>query len=415
MRILLIFLMLSSYCLAQEKAIFFLLQKVRYLMDQKRYDEAIDLLMRFKKKGYKSYLIDFYLGNCFFMKKDYISAKRSYLETIKKKKDFTSAWLNLGYCLYELKQYDSSANSFLKAYSFEKNPEYIYLASVSFLSAKNCSKAIDLLKRIPFEEKISWKEALSHAYIMCGRLKEALPLVEDLSEKKKEWKKTRIYIYMSLNMEERALVYLKRLIKEDPTDPYWWKMLSYVYLKKKRYKDALSSLIIKGFLEPLTDEEKKTAAKLCLILNIPKKAISFYKGIKKPEEEIMEQIAYCYIRIHREKEALKYIDKILKAYPKKKKFILLKAEILYKLKRYREAGIFFEKAAKVGIDPGKSWLMAGYSFLKAGEKRRAVFAFKKAKKYPSQKRYAENILKLLFQEHKSCKKAKDKKDTNQCL
>lgn len=394
-----------------------IIYKAQKLMDEKKYTEAIEVLKRFKKKseklkpseadkkGYTNYLIDFTLGNCFFMIGRYREAKKYYLASVKKKSDFSTGWLNLAQCCYELKEYLSAADAFLKTYktSQKKKPDYLYFAAVSFLSAGKPSKALTVLNRllrmnIPL--KTEWKEAIAHSYISCNRLKEALPFVEELSErtkgeKRRQWQQVRLHIYLSLNMDKKALSYLKRLLQEDPVQPKWWKGLAYLYLKKNHYKDALSALIIKGFLEPLTDQEKRTAAQLSMAIGIPKVALDFYKSISKNNPSIMYHIAICYLRLHRPEDSLWYVNKALKKDPKQKKLLLLKGELLYQLKRYREAASVFEKAAESKVDPGRCYLMAGYSFWNVKDFKKAYLAFKQAAKYPLFRSSALRALKLI--------------------
>jgi len=367
------------------------------LMEKKEYTKSIELLKRFQekskklkpseadKKGYTNYLIDFTLGNCFFMTGRYREAKKYYLASVKKKDDFSTGWLNLAQCCYELKEYLSAADAFLKTYktSQKKKPDYLYFAAVSFLSAGKPSKALTVLNRllrmnIPL--KTEWKEAIAHSYISCNRLKEALPFVEELSEKtegekRRQWQQIRLHIYLSLNMDKKALLYLRRLLQEDPVQPKWWKGLSYLYLKKNRYKDALSALIIKGFLESLTDQEKRTVAQLSMAIGIPKVALSFYRSISKKDSDskLLYHIAQCYLRLHKAEDSLKYVNKALRKAPKNKQLLLLKGELLYQLKRYKEAAFVFEKAAKYKINPGRCYLMAGYSFWNAKDFKKAYY------------------------------------------
>ena len=407
-----IFLLLYSVSYANQHIPYLtglILSHAQRLMKEGKYDAAIRLLNRFKQKHKKeaeNYLVDFTFGNCFFMKKAFDKAAKYYSASVKKNPKFSSAWINLAQCLYSLKKYKASAKAFIKAYntSSKKEPEYLYYASICFLSAGEYKKSINLLKKLISSyknPKIKWKEAIAHAYILCKAYKKALPFVEELSEiekgrKKIRWQQLRLHLYMILNMDQKALLYAERLVREDPTNPKWWKGLAHFYLKKDDYTNALCALIIKGFLVPLTEEEQKIVAQLSAAVGIPRQALLFYKKLakKKTSFQLIYQIAQCYIRIHRPSDALSWVDKGLSLYPKASKLLLLKAELLYQLGHYKKAAVLFKKCAKAGISPGRCWLMSGYAYLSAGEIASAIYSFRQAKKYPKQKANAIKALSL---------------------
>jgi len=392
--LLLIFAFSTSYASEPPYPVRFIIYHAQKFMGKKEYDKAIKLLKRFQKKDKsysKHYLIDFVLGNCFFMKGDYNSAATYYQSSVKKNPKFFSGWLNLAECLYELKKYKDAATSFVSAYSLKKDPEYLYYAGISFLNAGMCRDAIRVLKRLPLK-KTEWKEAIAHAYISCNELRKALPFVEELSKNKKIWKRIRVQIYLSLGMDNRALTYLKKLVREDPIDPIWWKGLAHIYLRKNQYKDALCALIIKGFLSPLSDQEKMVAAQLSLALGIPKQALKFYLGLikKRCDPKLYYYISQCYIRIHKLKDATFYLDRAIKLKPDKK-YLILKAYLLYQIGKYKSAGMIFERLAKKDIEPQKMWLMAGYSYINAGDLKRGYFALNQAQKYSKIKKYSWEV------------------------
>ena len=384
----------------------FIVYHAQKLMQDKRYDEAIQLLERFKKrdKSYsKHHLIDFLLGNCFFIKGEYKKAVQYYESSVRKNPKFFYGWFNLAECLYELKKYKEAAFSFVKAYnvSSKKDPEYLYYAGISFLSAGMCKDAIKELKKIfnsSKTKKTEWEEAIAHAYISCNEFKEALPFVEELSEKenknKRRWQRIRVQLYLSLDMENKALSYLERLVKENPTDPIWWKGLAHIYLKRNQYKDALCALIIKGFLSPISDQEKRIMAQLNLMIGLPKQALKLYLQLanREPDSKLYYYIAQCYLRMHRSRDAIVYLDKAIRLDPKNKQYVILKANLFYQLGEYKKAGMIFENMARKNIEPARSWLMAGYSYISAGETKKAYYALSQARRYPKQKKSAEKAL-----------------------
>ncbi len=411
---LIIMLMSHTACLASKSeevpyAARFIVYKAQQLMKKKEYEQAIRLLRKFqekRKRHSKSYLVDFALGNCFFMKGEYSVAIRYYQNATEKNHGFSAGWLNLAQCLHELKRYSASADAFIKAYntSSNKNPDYLYYAGICLLSAgrhEDSIKILESLLSLNNNPKIEWKEALAHAYISHNEPKKALPFIEQLSEetkgnKRKTWQQVRVQTYFSLNMDKKALSYLERLIREDPTDPNWWRGLSHLYLKENRYKDALAALIIKDFISPASKQEEKIMAQLSMAVGIPRQALRLYRRLskKEPSPKLLYYMAQCYIRLNRPKDALIYMNKAIKLDPKDKKLLFLKAQLLYQLERYRKAAVLFEMLAKQNVKPGRSWLMAGYAYLNSGDTKKAYHAFTKAKKYPGQRDSAAKALKI---------------------
>ena len=399
------------------------MHKAQELMEKERYMEAARILKRFQEKGkklkpgspdpkgYRHYLVDFILGNCYLTAKDYPNAETCYLRSVIKRPDFSDAWLNLAKCYYEMKRYSRAADSFIKCYeaSTEKDPQHLYYAGVCLLNAGKNQEALGILLRLlstdNVDAKLEWKEALVHAYLACDKPREALPFVEELSEKTKgqrrrQWQEMRLHLYLSLNMSKKALRYVKQLIRENPLEPKWWKGLAHLHLKENHYRSALAAMTIKGFLDPLTEEEQKIVGDLSMAVDIPAQAVRFYKKMTGKElgPEMAYRIAQCYLRLHQPEEALKYADRGLTKERSNKRLLLLKGQLLYELERYKEAASAFVAAARGKIDAGRAWLMAGYAAWNAKDLDRARRALRQAAKYPKQRRSALNALRQLREE-----------------
>ncbi len=387
--------------------------RAQELMKRGRFTEAARVLERFQRKGrltarnsreYRNYMVDFVLGNCYLKAGRYVDAIDQYRLALAARPEFDPAWMNLGKCYYDMKAYPEAGRAFLKGYKTaeKKRPERLYYAAICFLNAGEDKKALEVLERLmrlhPSAIKLEWKEAIVQAYLACNRPREALPFIEELSEettgkRQKQWQKIRLQEYISLGMEDRALRYANQLIQEYPLEPEWWKGLAYIYLRKNQYRPALVALTVKGLIRPLMPQETRIVADLNMSLGIPVQALRFYRKIasKGFDSDLAYRIAQGYIRIHQPKDALKWVEKgLLKRGDPK--LMLLKGDLLYGLARYREAADAFEAAARKGIDPGRSWLMAGYAAWNARETVRSRQAFIRAARYPEQRHTAERAL-----------------------
>ncbi len=284
------------------------------LAEKGKIQQAIDLLEKFNSKkagktesmvlarGYNHYYIHFLLGNYYLMlargDRDQKSNDSRYAEAIEHFKDcldknheFSAAWLNLAMAFYEASMFAKAAKSFEKGYETSKSPEpvHLYYACVCRLQAGAVKKAFDtftrLMKNHPDKIKLQWKETWVTILFGLKRFRQALPYIEELAAKSgrpadRKWKKILLYQYMNLNMNQKALDYAGSLVRSDPVCPEWWKALCHLYLDKNLYEKGLASLIIYGYLSPMTREELRLEADLYRCLNIPDKASEIYKKIE---------------------------------------------------------------------------------------------------------------------------------------
>lgn len=391
--------------------------KAQKLMDENKFVEAAGTLEKFQErdrklkpgepdsKGYRHYMVDFTLGNCYLMAKQHLKAVVHYQAAVTAKPDFYSGWMNLAKCCYDMNAYAKAGKAFLKGYEAapEKNPETLYYAAVCFLTAGDNQKALGMLQRLlkahPADARLEWKETIARAYFACRQPRKALPFVKELSEKtegkkRKQWQEIRLHLYCSLNMKKKALEYVNQLIRKCPQEPKWWKGLAHLYLLENRYRPALVALTVKGFLAPLTAQEERVIADLNMTLDVPIQAVRFYEKVagEKFDQDIAFSIAQGYIRIHRPENALKWVEKGLLKEKKNLRLMFLKGDLLYKLERYRQAAAAFELAARGKRNPGWAWLMAGYAAWNVGDLEKSRLAFKHAAKYPKQKDPAQRAL-----------------------
>ena len=396
--------------------------RAQKLMEENKFTEAAEALEKFQKKsrklkpgepdlkGYQHYLVNFTLGNCYLMTRNYSEADTHFRVAVAAKPDFNSGWMNLAKCCYEMEDYYRAGHAFLKGYETmpEKGPETLYYGAVCFMTSGDNQKALRLFQRLLREHasgiKLEWKEALVQAYLACDQPRRALPFIEELSEeadrkKRKQWQGIRLHLYMSLDMKIKALEYVKRLILEYPLESNWWKGLAHLHLKENRYRPALVALTIKGFLEPVTTQEKRIIADLNMALEVPVEAVRFYERIAedKFEPDVAYRIAQGYLRLHRPEMALKWVEKGLLE-EKNPRLMLLKGDLLYELERYREAAAAFEKVAREKSNPGRAWLMAGYAAWNMKDMHRTRRAFKYAAGCSRQKQAALKALRQLDQE-----------------
>ncbi len=370
------------------------LLKAEKAFEKNDFKEGIRILAEFKTSGNDGsdhYLIDFLEGNGRLQTGQLEKAAENYRSATEKKPDFSAAHMNLAKCLYDIGRYEKAAEAFQKGYetSEEKNPEILYYAAASYLSAEKNAKAIPVLERLVAlntpKAGDEWKETLVHAYIADGKPQKAIPFMEQLvakftGEKKMQWQENLLYQYLALDMKSKALSLAEKLVEDNPEEPKWWKTLAHIHLSGNREKQALVALTIYGFLTPLDEKEKKLLADLNLMLGVPKKAVSFYETLHgaSGSDELLEKIVQCHRMAGQTEKALEWVERGL-ARNEARELLMTKGEILYEAKRYDQAIAAFEAAAtKKGDDPGRPWLMIGYSAWLKDDLKKARSAFEKA-------------------------------------
>lgn len=392
------------------------LLKSRALMEEKAYARAVAVLTDFyekgttlppekrAKKGFTHHMIPFTIGNCHVMMGDPNAALPYYERALAEQGDFSAGWLNLAKCAYDLGRFTPAATAFLRGYETADNPtgQYLYYAAASFMAAGKNSRALTVFEQILShhgdEMKTSWKAALVQLYLALDRPVDALPLIEALSEEtdgeeRRRWQEIRLHHYLSLQMTAQALAYVKQLIREYPGEPKWWKGLTNIHLSQDAYRQALVALTIKGYLDPLTDDEKSIAADLSLAQGVPLTAARLYENLLESEStpDNYYKLSRSYMRLHQPETALAWVEKGLCA-EKSPKLSFLRASILFTLGRYTPAADEFEQAAHQKERPGEAWLMAGYAAWQAHDTGRAKKAFTKALEYKNRKKAALRAL-----------------------
>ncbi|MFH2093754.1 MAG: tetratricopeptide repeat protein [Pseudomonadota bacterium] len=202
-----------------------------------------------------------------------------------------TAWINQAITQYEKDDFANAAISFEKGYDLSgtKNPDHLYYASVCHVQANAPQKALTvfnkLIKAHPDRITLSFKETLVNIMFSLERYQDALPWLEQLAQesgqdKQKNWQEMLLYQYFSLGMDDKALAYANFLTKTDMLEPKWWKALCQIHLNNQDYEKGLTTLIIYGYLTPITKEERKLTADLYLTLGVSAKAEQMYEQIK---------------------------------------------------------------------------------------------------------------------------------------
>ncbi len=330
--------------------------------------EALGRLEGFKRKHpqKRHYLLFFYLGNVYWRLGRKEEAVRCWLEATELNPSDWASWQNLARAYYDEGRFLEAAHAFERAWKITGNAELRFYEAVSLLKAGRPEAALPHLHGLLQGGKAedSWLQALLQADLELGRLEGA---EEALSE----------------------------LLQRHPERPDYWRWLARVRLRRGRHLEAARALEVALRLRD-DPEVRRELADLYQAVGLWIKAAQHLKRLHPdPSAEVCDQIAGLYLMAGRPSEALKYLDLALAKAPTRERF-LKKGEILFSLRRFKEAYEAFGKALFMG-DDGYACLMMGYCAWYVGDWEGAQKAWRKAASHPSYRRKAEEALRMIAQ------------------
>ncbi|WP_022667518.1 tetratricopeptide repeat protein [Desulfospira joergensenii] len=391
-----------------------LLQKTKASLDQEKYNEAIQIICescteigpKAEDSVCRHPMVCLTLANCCLLTQDYAKAESAYLKALETAPDLLDAQLNLAKVYSDTRRYGPAGERFVKAYGISdpKKPDYLYYAAVMNLMAHKEDQAIDLFERLfaahPDAVTIPWRENYANALMTAGYWQRAIPPVRSLAaetkgEKQIKWQETLLQIYLQADDMDRAFSYATHLSRTAPIVSKWWKALVHIQLSRGKYQDALENLLIYGFLTPLSEKEQKLCADLCLQLEIPVRAAEMYETLLKDTPDLKEgkQIIKHLVNAYRSLGMAEKAVAILISFDQGEKdpeLIMLKGNLLYGAKQFKEADAAFRKAARArNAREGLAWLMAGYASWQQNDLAASRSAFEKAAQFKTCRKDAQ--------------------------
>lgn len=380
------------------------LYKADQLMGKNEYAAAAAVLEKFRRDGADHYRIHFTLGTIYLALERYQPAVAHLEDSLARKPGFEPAWSNLAKAYYDQKKYSQAGRCFLKSYDTgaRARPEILHYAAASFLAAGERQKAVELWQRLlkhhPGEFKIPWREQLVHTYLDLDRPKAAIPHLKALIENSRgsrlsRWREVLMHHYLALKRHGDALKLARRLTREDPLDPRWWRALTHLHITGGRQQDALVALMITRYLTSLTAQETRLLADLNLALGIPVKAAEQYRQLldQKIELAVVKRLVYANLKLSRYTEALAAANRGLKRWDAPE-LRLLKGRILFEQGEYRQALTVLQRLTEKTPRYGEAWLLMGYAAYRLDAAAEARAALASARKFAAHKQKADALL-----------------------
>ena len=310
------------------------------------------LILKSKISDREEYL--FYMGNRFLLnEKRYEEAIDCYNQSIKINPNYIESWVNKGVALRKLLKYNDAIECLEKA--LEINPNiatmwcnkgHIYMKLLQFEDALQCiEKALEINPNLA----IAWNNK-SIIFMKLNRFEDALQCIEKSLEinpnLEMAWSNKGL-IFMKLHQLEEALLYFEKAIGINPNLTTGYLNRGLIFMKLKEFDDALLSF-------------EKT-----LEIN-PNLAIAWSnKGL-------------LFMKLEKFEDALLCSEKALEINPNLAMAWNNKGLIFMKLQQFEDAQQCFEKTLEINPNLAMAWNNKGLIFMKLQQFIDAQQCFEKA-------------------------------------
>ncbi|WP_316348886.1 tetratricopeptide repeat protein [Desulfuromonas acetoxidans] len=370
------------------------------LMDEKLYDQALTALGE-NKSEQDHYLIDFTRGNIYLLSERPQQALLWLQQVVDKAPDYLPGWLNLAQTQYALELYVAAGTSFERAFTLSDPPRRSlrYNAALCFMQSGEWERAKHLLRQLvaldPQQVELPWRAALVQVYLNLDQPQQALSQLMILVQQtqgaeQRRWREVLVQQYLTLECYDDAISALNRYTEVDGLYPRWWTVLTYAYLERQQYRQALVSLKVVDYLRPLSEQEAQLLGDLHLQLGVPQQAERYYEQLlqQRPDDDsVLTRLAHACLSQHQPQQALQWARQ-----GDNPKLRALRGQLLFRLGHFAEAYEVFSALAGEADSPGSQWLMAGYAAWNGELWSQARRALNHAVTYPAQKEQAQRLL-----------------------
>ncbi len=346
--------------------------EAQQLMNDSRYEAAIDKLQRFQKNKPRlnHFLVDFNIGTAYGFLSDFPNAIIYLKRAVTLDDSYAPVWLNLGKLYYQVKDFDNATEALVAGFekSPQKNPEILFMAMAAAYQAGNLERAIELGEDL----------------VMTYR-KDTMEVVSLLAN-----------AYITTENFTGAVDMLTRLLERNPGNAQVWKLLTQAYFKNQQFEDAAIAYETYGYLHPLSREEAMVMGDLYSMVGVPGRAAQYYERALEEggSAEEFEKMSVAYYSAYDFDKAIDAIDRALQEKENHER-LLLKAQLYYLQDKFTEAQQLYVQAANMMSKDGHEWLMAGYCAMRSGELKIARELLEKATSFPTQRQEALAMLKML--------------------
>lgn len=260
---------------------------------QKRdYKGAIEELKKAIEKTPKSSKAHFYIGEAYYLTKQYDNAEVSLKKAVDLDDEYAQAFKRLGDVYTAKKLYREALSEFQKAVKLEKrNTDFLMALGLAYLNVDSIDKAI---------------QTISTAQVIEPNNPATFVALGDA--------------YLKMNVPVMAVDNYKKAIDLDSNYADAHKKLGDVYYNKmKMYKDALNEYIVYANLDSTNADNLERVAHLLFFNKIYPSSITFYEKLVKLDNQNYSaymELGASYMYMRNFKEAAKNLEIAVKLDPK---------------------------------------------------------------------------------------------------
>ena len=255
---------------------------------------------------------------------------------------FTQAYIENGKVDLEMRKVDAAMGSFTKANQLEPaNPDAIRELTSLYFNNRQFEKAIDMLQKCkdcPDAEKIV---AMSN-YNLEDYGKAVIGLQKALAKSPNdaEMLYTLGRSYLELEDNKNAITSYEKAVAIDPAKNAWVYELGLMYYNQDQYADALKCF------------NKASDA-----------------GYAK-SNDFLENIGFAYLYSNDIDNGIKNLSIVLSRKPNNVELLTDIAQAMYKVHRYDDALVYYQKLMELNPKDANTLYMAGMAFQKKGQKEK---------------------------------------------
>lgn len=359
------------------------LYRIHQLMDDEKYDQALERLRRIRRSAKRSYsqaLVQQTFGYLYAAKEQYPQAIKAFEQCLALQVLPQPAIKNMLYALAQLQvsvaDYPAAIDSLERWFKLERNPtpQAHGLAGMAYAQAKRYTPAIKHLRK-------------------------AIAMADTARER---WYRLLFTVYYDTTDYQAATRLLEEMTRRFPERKAYWMQLSSLYRTLQNDAKSLAVLELvhqQGLLD--TEQELIELAGYYLYMNMPYKAgelleEALQQGTVSPSGKYWKLLSDAWLRAKELKRARDALQQASLLTQEAEVYLRL-AQLESQMEEWSAALKAIKMSLKLGglKQPGKAYILQGMAYYNRGDERAAKASFEHAQDYAAVKNQAQQWLDFL--------------------
>ncbi len=257
----------------------------------------------------------------------------------------------------------------------------VYMQKATIYSKNNLNdKAIEILKKalLVSDEKLEIWNMIGMELLLIEDFKSAIPFFKkcidsDIDDYQSLY--NLIFCYDNLGMIDDSISELSSILEKRPYSKIAWHQLGKIYLKKNRFKEAITAFDFAIISDDQFVSSYIEKARVLEKIGMINHALENYKlsiELSEPNSYIYFRIARCYQKISNQKLFLLYIKKAVREEPGNEKAWLSMIKFYLSKKNYRQSTYLASRALSNNYDSVKILELNAIIHKRIGDVRKAI-------------------------------------------